>query len=244
MGPARTALKEGVDALLRHPLVTAAAVLATVTAALAVRAALTRALCLTLLATDPAEALASAAAPLILGGAFAGLLLDAARATALSAYGAAPRSAPALLGDGLRRLPAFVAIGLLRRTVALVLLLGVGACVLQSRRPVMGLALAPALFVLLCQAAAARCAEVLIGRGLPLGRALVHGIDLALRRAPSLCRLAAAIGGLALPLVAAAAAARGLLGSAALTGAAALVGLWGYASLGALIGRDPRLATG
>src|SRR5205823_1127435 len=67
---------------------------------------------------------------------------------------------------------------------------------------------APALFLILVMFAAARVALVLVARGLPPARALVHGFDVVLRRLPSLLRLLAALLVWTLPLTLPAAALR------------------------------------
>jgi hypothetical protein len=112
---------------------------------------------------------------------------------------------------------------------------------------------APVLMLVLWLFAAARVALVLAARGVPPAAALVHGLDVVLRRLPSLVRLSGAIAWYPLPLTVpalvlraagaqaggAAALCRGL--SLAFFELAALVG---YAALANLVGRDPRLTTG
>jgi hypothetical protein len=233
---------DGAGAVAGEPAVSLAAALAAVVGALGERAALARVAEAARLGLD---ALGEAISGGLVGFAFCALLADLGLAAALTAYGQ-PKAR--LLGDGLRRLPLMVAVGALERlvigTLAIGALTAAPIVLMRCDPPALGLSLlaVPILFLTLVQGAAAAATRVLVGRGLPLGRALAGGYDLVLRRIPSLCRLAPALLSAQLPLLFAAAALRGHGLFAALSvGVARVAALLAYAALGELIADDGEL---
>lgn len=242
---ARAALARGAQELARAPLPTLAALVGAMTAALAARAAWVRA-GEALLAGRPGRALLTG----LVGGSVAALLVDVTRATALTAYAAPPRPFGGTLARGLLRTPGLISVRAMELTIYFGLGLG-ELFVLARALPAVGadptpralaaaLCLWPALSLALVVCAASRVAQTVIARGLPPAPALAHGYDVALRRAPSLTRLALLgaivtaplwIGALLLPF------ALGALFAAVAT-------LWLYAALSALVGSDGRLSTG
>jgi hypothetical protein len=249
--------------LWRHRVTTMSAVVGAVAAALAQRLAWRgagAALAAGLQADRPSELVYAGEQAFLLlacGLASATLLATVTRAAALCCYGGGRARA------GLERAPALLAISLLE-----LLLLGTlagaatlllvralphydteapwrvpAAALLRTRglRAACASALvAPLLPPALLAVAAARVAQSLVARGLPLGLALVHGCDFTLRRFPSLVRLALSALALTSPLFLLAVWAPFPLAAALLT----LGGLWGYAALIRLVGADPRLASG
>jgi hypothetical protein len=243
--------------LWRHRLATTLALLGAAAAAIAGRLAWRGAFAAfdSLAADRPTELVyAAQRALLILASGLASALLLAAvtRAAALSAYGGGRAR------DGLTLAPALLAISLLE-----LLLLGTlaGAATLLLTRALYhsgsadpaALANARALRAACASAlvgplvppallafAAARVAQSLVARGLPLGLALVHGCDFTLRRFPALVRLGLSALLITSPLLLAAALAPFPLDAPLL----ALASLWSYAALIRLVGADPRLAHG
>jgi hypothetical protein len=231
--------------LWRHREATLLALLGAITAELALRLALAGAAAA--LSADRPRGLAAAAgrATLILASGFGSALLLGActRAAALCRYGGGRAR------DGLRRVPALLAVSLLELlllgTLASALVLG-GLRLLPyygtvTQRAACATALlAPLLPAALLTFAVARVAQGLVARGLPLGLALLYGCDFTLRRLPSLTRLGLSAVGVTSPLLLAALLAPALLRPAAL----ALASLWSYAALIRLVGADARLAHG
>src|SRR5262249_48081577 len=130
----------------------------------------------------------------LLGAALGSLLLDCARALALTACA---RPGQPWLAAGLSRVPALITGSAVELPVQGVLLVGplvVLPRVVEQHSALSGaLVCAPALFLSLILFAAARMGLVLAARGVRPAAALAHGFDVALRRMPSLGRLAAAV---------------------------------------------------
>ena len=257
---AREAIRQGCGDLSRARAATAASLLGTIAAALAVevtfRAAGEDLRGLFTLGDDRIGQLLHAILVLLLGTATSSLLFDGARAVALTAYA---RPGERWLLAGFSRLPAIVSVGAMEMLIQLCLLLGLGRMVgaaVDARSPLgAALACAPVGCLCLLTFAVARVAQVLAARGVPPSAALLHGCDVVFRRLSSLIRLALVLALFTLPLTVPAA----LLGvgalvavghaSGALAGALALAlfelaALLGYAALAQLVGRDPRLTTG
>lgn len=239
---ARTTLRRGWSELWRAPLPTLLALAGTLAGLLAVRAAWVRAGEL-LAAAAPATAVAT----LLIGLSSGVLLLEATRATALSAYASPPRSLPRLLRLGLERTPAMITVRAVEVTIYLCLGLGdLFALTLihsgtAARSALLALLLlAPSLVLAAWLFLAARVAQSLVARGLPPAPALAHGFDVALRRFPSLARLALAGVGATAPFWIVALLMPWGLRQVLL----ALAALWLYAALIVLVGRDARLVTG
>jgi hypothetical protein len=255
---AREAISAGCGDLSRARAATAAALLGTVAAALAVEVMLRAAGedLRGLFGDDGTGQLLHAILVLLLGAALSSLLFDSARAVALTAY--ARPGQPWLLA-GLSRVPGLLTVGAMEVTIQSCLVLGLlkltGAAV-DARSPLAAaLAWAPVGCLCAITFGAARIAQVLVARGVPPSAALVHGCDFVLRRISSLVRLALVLALWTLPLTVPAV----LFGIGALvavghaTGALAgalglalfeLAALVGYAALAQLVGRDPRLITG
>jgi hypothetical protein len=260
---ARDAVVDGLRSLARAPAVTAAATLAAVVAALAPAAAARRAATLVEHAarTGGGGALGAAALTLGVGLAFASLLVEVALAAALSAY-AAPGALPGprALALGLRRAPALITLGAVEATVYVTLVTALALALpppghapsTAAAAALDALGAAPALALAAVLFASTRVAVVLVARGVPAAPSLASGLDVALRRLPSLVRLGALLCGATLPLVLAgglaALCAWRAVDSAPFASVAAaclqLAALWSYAALSALVGRDPRLVTG
>ena len=242
---ARVAIRRGARELWRAPAPTLAALVGTMTAALAARAAWLRA-GQALLAERPGRAVFIG----LVGASVAALLVDVTRAAALTAYAGPPRSLGRTLALGLVRTPAMISVRAVELLIYFALALGdlfllarglarVGADPTAQALAAATLLL-PSLVLALVVFAASRVAQTVIARGLPAAVALVHGYDVVLRRFPSLARLALAGVIVAAPLLVAAAVLPFPLG-AALAGLAAL---WLYAALAILVGRDGRLSSG
>jgi hypothetical protein len=253
------AVRAGLSELGRRRAATAIAVLSSVTAALALAAAWQRASAAlgggVRGGGDPRE-LARAAGLLLVGGAFASLLVDVGCAAALCAYARSPEQPGAWdwLAEGARRTPALIAISAVELTVYFMLALatlGVGTRVAATgagpiRAAVMAaLGSAPALLIALALFSAARVALVLAAGGLPPAPSLARGFDLVARRLPTLARLAGSLvassspltaTGLFLGLAAPRLGVAGWLVGALSYGCFALAALWGYAALAALLG--------
>jgi hypothetical protein len=233
--------------LWRSPAVTLVALLAAVLGDLGVRLTIKSAAM-----TYEGEPLL-AVTTVFIGLGFAGLLVDVARAAALSAYAGATPSQPSLslasLWVGARRAPAMIAVRAVELTIDLALGLGAlmicgrladGAAPPQRLAALGTLTLGPALALALTTFAAARVAQTLVARGCSAAEALVHGYDFALRRLAVVARFALVLApfGLALALLSA------LLPPLASAAVVALAVLWAYAALSRLVGKDPRLALG
>jgi hypothetical protein len=242
---ARAAIARGGRALWRAPGPTLLAVAGTVTAALAARAAWVRA-GQALFAERPGRA----ALIWLVGASVAALLVDVTRAAALTAYAGPPRPLAQTLALGLLRTPGMISV----RAVELLIYfaLGLGDLFVLARALVRvgddptrqalvtALLLLPSLALMLGIFAASRVAQTVIARGLLPAPALAHGYDVALRRFPSLARLALFGTISTAPLVVAAVWMPFPLG-VALVGVAAL---WLYAALATLVGSDARLSMG
>jgi hypothetical protein len=246
--------------LRRWPTVTGLALVAAMTASLAARAGLVRAA--QLVTSTPGgldvrwAALGRASLVLLLGAGLAALLVDVAMATALVAYaGPAPiTNGPArlatVLRSGLLRTPAMISVRALEFLVYYALAVGdlfvltaglTGSAPSPERRALAAtVLLAPSLALATLTFVAARVAQVLVARGLHPAPALVHGLDLALRRFASLARLGLAAGLATAPLWLLA-----LLMPAPLAAMlAAIAALWSFAALAQVVGHDSRLAFG
>jgi hypothetical protein len=242
---ARAAIGRGARELWRAPVPTLAAVAGCLTAALAARAAW---LCAAqaLAAERPGRALVV----WLVGASVAALLVDVTRAAALTAYAGPPRPLGQTLALGLRRTPGMISV----RAVELLIYLALGLgdlFVLARGLPPVGadptrqalvaaLLLLPSLALALIVFLASRVAQTLVARGLLPAAALAHGYDVALRRFPSLARLAL-VGAIAVAPFVAAALWMPFPLRAALGGVATL---WLYAALSVLVGCDGRLSTG
>lgn len=245
---AREAVRAGRRALAAHPVVTAAAVLATATGALGAAAAAARARAV-VHADLSTETLGRAALLHFAGPALAALLAVFARACALAAYGGGRP-----ITDGARRTPGFVSVAAVELTVQGMLLFGAGMVLLRRLHDappgqaalLATLVLGPALGLAAFFFVSARVAIALVSRGLLPAPALVRGLDVAWRRFPSLVRLGLALVAAAWPLLLAGLVA-GLAGPLAAplrVGFFAVAWLWGYATLQAWVGRDARLVFG
>jgi hypothetical protein len=258
---ARAALRAAWDDLWRWPTVTLFALVAAATGALAGRAGWLRARHLLTAAVAPsaspapASALVRAVGVLVAGAAVGALLVDVAVAAALCAYAGPPP--PARRGRlwpplwrGLARTPAMITVRavelFLYSTLAFGDLLVVSGALIHSDRVpsrqalLATAALAPSLLLASWTFAAARVAQTLVARGLSTAPALVHGLDLTLRRFASLARLGLLAWIVTAPLWISAA----LLPAAAAAPLWVLAALWPWAALARLVGRDPRLCFG
>jgi hypothetical protein len=237
--------RAGWDDLRRSGVATAIALVASLAAALALQAAGRRAL-----ADWHHASPGHAFAVVMLGAAVASLLLDCARAVALTAYA---HPGEPFLARGLSRVPAMITITAVEITVegflGLALLLTVPRVLARGLGADAALACAlvaaPVALLALVVFAAARVALVLAARGLAPARSLATGFDVVMRRLPSLVELAAVLALVTLPLALVGVALR-FAGHAVPFAYAflELAALWMYASLAVLVGRDPRLALG
>ena len=252
------ALRAGWRDLWRWPALTALALLAATTSALALRATWVRAGQLLVAAGHGASPrlVGRALAVWLVGNAMAALLIDTTRAAALTAYaGPTPpdRRLSRLwrpLALGLQRTPGMISVRAVELLLYFSLALGdlfvCGRALAHAGRAPGPQALAvaagllPSLVLATVVFAASRVAWTLIARGMLPAVALAHGYDVVLRRFATLARLALA--GL---LVAGPAAALTLLLPLLLAAPLwALVALWLYAALASVVGRDGRLVGG
>jgi hypothetical protein len=250
-------VREGLRALCAWPTATGAALVASGTAALATSAGFRRAGILFRRGLDEDSSLLGPALAVgLLALLFGGLLLVLAEAIALSAAATARATGESPLRRGLVRMPAMITLRAVETTVLMMLALGAFAAIgkasaLPPAQAALAatLVLAPVTIVGGATIAATRVGVALAARGLAPADALVRGLDVTLRRFPSLVRLALRIFAATLPLTLAAIAlalphsaapVRHAL-QAALWAAATL---WSYATLSVWVGRDPRLAVG
>jgi hypothetical protein len=244
-------VKEGLQDLSRARLATAIAWTASLAAALAVEAGFRTAV-IDVRRMASLGDLFHALLVVMLGATLGSLLLDGARALALTAYA---HPGQPFLAVGFSRVPALITVTAVEVTVQMFLALGL-LLALPARAPFLAsLISAPTLMLMLVMFVAARVALVLASRGLPPARALIHGFDVVFRRFPSLARLGAEVFVWTLPLTLPAGVLRVLCILAKEGPATAvarsfslalfeLAALIGYAALANLIGRDSRLTTG
>jgi hypothetical protein len=256
-------VKEAWREIVSRPGATLGAIAAHVVAALALSAASAKAVRAigAAIAADDLELAARGLGLLIIAGGFAVLIVDVARMCALSAYAGA-RGTLEILSRGLARTPALITVRAVELTILGMLAFGAIVCIMrldddmQAGRAALTAAavLAPVLVLAVITFAAGRVGIALAARGLKPAFALVHAFDLALRRFPSLLRLALRLCLATWPFLVTAAAltlaarpasprAEALLG-ALRSGALGAAALWGYAALVGFVGRDPRLARG
>lgn len=250
-------VRDGLRALLTWPAATASALASAGTAALAASAGFRRAgLLLRRGLVEDSSLLAPSFAVALLALLFGGLLLVLAEAIALSAA-ATPRAAgESPLGRGLQRMPAMITLRAVETTVLMMLAIGAFAAIgrasaLPPARAALAatLVLTPVVLVAGGAIAATRVGVALAARGVAPADALVRGLDVTLRRFPSLVKLALRLFAATLPLWLAALALALPHGAAPLRHALqaalwAAATLWCYATLSVWVGRDPRLAVG
>jgi len=244
----RRFVASGWRTLIDWPSATGLALFGSAVAQLALRAAFERSRVLSAVALRQLSLSVAAQAllALLLGLSVAGLLSTVTRAAALAAYAAPPGTRPTRWA-ALRIMPALITLSAVEVAISLTLLGGAGLVLLEtSPTPlVAALVLAPPLFLVVILVAAARLASLAAARGAAPSTALVVGIELTLRRLPSLLRLAGWQLVHAVPLLGLGALAA--VGAAFLHGAAALacqlllalctttVVLWSYASLASFV---------
>jgi hypothetical protein len=256
-------VREAWRAIASRPGATLGAIAAHIVAALALSAASAKAVRAigAAIAADDLELAARALGLLIIGGAFAVLIVDVARMCALSAYAGA-RGTLEILSRGLARTPALITVRAVELTILGMLAFGAIACVMRlddemqpGRASLVAAALlAPVIVVAIITFVAGRVGIALAARGLKPAFALVHGFDFALRRFPSLVRLGLGLFLAAWPFLVAAVALTiaalvvspraAALCHALRAGALGAAALWGYAALVGFVGRDARLSAG